>query len=71
MSPDEVHLLHEDRGSVIETLIARTLRQVETTQQMIRIVGLSATLPNYIDVANFLKVRLPYTILWYRDNFLR
>ena len=56
--PDEVHLLHEDRGSVIETLIARTLRQVETTQQMIRIVGLSATLPNYIDVANFLKVRL-------------
>ena len=25
---DEVHLLHEDRGSVIETLVARTLRQV-------------------------------------------
>ena len=54
---DEVHLLHEDRGSVIETLVARTLRQVETSQQMIRIVGLSATLPNYIDVATFLKVR--------------
>lgn len=27
---DEVHLLHEDRGSVIESLIARTLRQVCT-----------------------------------------
>ena len=38
---DEVHLLHEDRGSVIETLVARTLRQVESTQLMIR-VGLSA-----------------------------
>ena len=25
---DEVHLLHDDRGSVIETLVARTLRQV-------------------------------------------
>lgn len=25
---DEVHLLHEDRGSVIECLVARTLRQV-------------------------------------------
>ena len=25
---DEVHLLHEDRGAVIETLVARTLRQV-------------------------------------------
>lgn len=53
---DEVHLLHEDRGSVIETLVARTLRQVESTQQMIRVVGLSATLPNYMDVADFLGV---------------
>ena len=25
---DEVHLLHDSRGSVIETLVARTLRQV-------------------------------------------
>ena len=44
---DEVHLLNDDRGPVIETLVARTLRMVETSQQMIRIVGLSATLPNY------------------------
>ena len=27
---DEVHLLHDDRGSVIECLVARTLRQVST-----------------------------------------
>jgi activating signal cointegrator complex subunit 3 len=53
---DEVHLLHDDRGSVIETIVARTLRQVETGQKMIRIVGLSATLPNYQDVARFLNV---------------
>ena len=26
---DEVHLLHEDRGAVIESLVARTLRQVK------------------------------------------
>ncbi len=38
---DEVHLLHDDRGSVIETIVARTLRQVESSQKMIRIVGLS------------------------------
>lgn len=25
---DEIHLLHEDRGAVIEVLVARTLRQV-------------------------------------------
>lgn len=52
---DEVHLLNEDRGAVIESIIARTLRQVESSQSLIRIVGLSATLPNYIDVAAFLR----------------
>ena len=25
---DEVHLLHDDRGAVLEALVARTLRQV-------------------------------------------
>ncbi|GBG84220.1 hypothetical protein CBR_g38192 [Chara braunii] len=53
---DEVHLLNDDRGPVIEVLIARTLRQVEATQSMIRIVGLSATLPNYLEVSKFLRV---------------
>lgn len=53
---DEVHLLHDDRGPVLEAIIARTNRQVEETQQMIRLVGLSATLPNYEDVAMLLRV---------------
>ena len=53
---DEVHLLADDRGAVIESLVARTLRQVEASQSMIRLVGLSATLPNYQDVATFLRV---------------
>lgn len=26
---DEVHLIHDDRGPVIETIVARTLRQVK------------------------------------------
>lgn len=55
---DEVHLLNDSRGPVIETIVARTLRQVEVSQSMIRIVGLSATLPNYKDVARFLAVNL-------------
>eukprot|EP00899_Mesostigma_viride_P021111 jgi/Mesvir1/29000/Mv17769-RA.1 len=53
---DEIHLLNDERGPVIETLVARTLRLVETSQAMIRIVGLSATLPNPDDVARFLCV---------------
>lgn len=64
---DEVHLLHDDRGPVIESLVARTLRQVESSQSMIRIVGLSATLPNYLDVADFLKVNR-YIGLFYFDG---
>ena len=52
----QVHLLHGDRGPVVEALVARTLRLVETSQTVIRVVGLSATLPNYLDVAGFLRL---------------
>lgn len=67
---DEVHLLNEDRGPVIECIVARTLRQVEASQSMIRIVGLSATLPNYEDVALFLHVN-PRRGLFHFDNTYR
>ncbi|XP_010258071.1 PREDICTED: DExH-box ATP-dependent RNA helicase DExH14 isoform X2 [Nelumbo nucifera] len=67
---DEVHLLNDDRGPVIEALVARTLRQVESTQTMIRIVGLSATLPNYLEVAHFLRVN-PETGLFFFDSSYR
>jgi activating signal cointegrator complex subunit 3 len=66
---DEVHLLNEDRGAVIETLVARTLRQVEASQSMIRIVGLSATLPNYADVAEFLRVNHQTGLFFFDDSF--
>ncbi|ONH65607.1 Antiviral helicase SLH1 [Cyberlindnera fabianii] len=66
---DEVHLLHEDRGSVIETLVARTLRQVESTQSMIRVIGLSATLPNYVDVADFLGVNRQIGMFFFDQSF--
>ncbi|XP_056849771.1 DExH-box ATP-dependent RNA helicase DExH12-like isoform X2 [Raphanus sativus] len=55
---DEIHLLHGDRGPVLESIVARTLRQIETMKENIRLVGLSATLPNYEDVALFLRVDL-------------
>ncbi|PWW75443.1 Sec63-domain-containing protein [Tuber magnatum] len=67
---DEVHMLHDERGAVIESLVARTQRQVESTQSMIRIVGLSATLPNFVDVAMFLKVN-PSQGLFYFDASFR
>jgi len=48
---DEIHLLNDERGPVIECIVARTLRSIERLQTIIRLVGLSATLPNYLDVA--------------------
>ena len=67
---DEIHLLHDDRGPVLEALVARTIRQVETTREMVRLIGLSATLPNYEDVAAFLRVK-PDKGLFFFDNSYR
>ncbi|KAL8747921.1 MAG: hypothetical protein Q9190_000245 [Brigantiaea leucoxantha] len=66
---DEVHMLHDERGAVLESLVARTERQVESTQSLIRIVGLSATLPNFIDVADFLKVNRMAGLFYFDASF--
>ena len=47
-----------------------TSSQVESSQNMIRIVGLSATLPNYLDVARFLNVN-PASGLFFFDGRFR
>jgi pre-mRNA-splicing helicase BRR2 len=67
---DEIHLLHDDRGPVLESIVARVQRFVESGQNTVRIVGLSATLPNYEDVAAFLRVK-PEKGLFFFDNSYR
>ncbi|EMD40635.1 hypothetical protein CERSUDRAFT_130708 [Gelatoporia subvermispora B] len=66
---DEIHLLNDERGAVIETIVARTLRQVESSQSVIRLVGLSATLPNYVDVADFLSVNRHRGLFYFDSSF--
>ena len=66
---DEVHLLQSDRGHVVETIVARTVRYVEQSQKCIRMIGLSATLPNYVDVAQFLHVDLYKGLYVFDDRF--
>uniref|UniRef100_A0A7S3QXY0 RNA helicase n=1 Tax=Dunaliella tertiolecta TaxID=3047 RepID=A0A7S3QXY0_DUNTE len=66
---DEIHLLHDDRGPVLESIVARTIRQVEATQEMTRIVGLSATLPNYEDVGDFLRVKKDRGLFHFDNSF--
>ncbi|OQR87098.1 pre-mRNA-splicing helicase BRR2 [Achlya hypogyna] len=66
---DEIHLLHDTRGPVLEALVARTIRTVESTQQMVRLVGLSATLPNYEDVATFLRVKPDKGVFYFDASY--
>ena len=66
---DEVHLLHDSRGPVIEALVARTIRQVEQTKEFVRIVALSATLPNFRDVALFLRVNLDKGLFYFGSEY--
>nr|XP_023876116.1 DExH-box ATP-dependent RNA helicase DExH12-like [Quercus suber]XP_023876117.1 DExH-box ATP-dependent RNA helicase DExH12-like [Quercus suber] len=68
---DEIHLLHDNRGPVLESVVARTVRQIETTNEHIRLVGLSATLPNYEDVALFLRIDTKKGGLFHFDNSYR
>ncbi|KAI8064474.1 Sec63 Brl domain-containing protein [Gongronella butleri] len=67
---DEIHLLHDDRGPVLESIVSRTIRTMEQTQELVRLVGLSATLPNFADVAAFLRVD-PKTGLFHFDSTYR
>jgi len=67
---DEIHLLHDERGPVLESIVSRTIRKMETTLEPVRLVGLSATLPNYRDVATFLQVD-PTKGLFHFDSTFR
>ncbi|WCJ30807.1 U5 small nuclear ribonucleoprotein helicase putative [Euphorbia peplus] len=66
---DEIHLLHDNRGPVLESIVARTVRQIETTKELIRLVGLSATLPNYEDVALFLRVDVDKGLFHFDNSY--
>ncbi|KFH44482.1 Pre-mRNA-splicing factor-like protein [Hapsidospora chrysogenum ATCC 11550] len=66
---DEIHLLHDDRGPVLESIVARTIRKTEQNGEPVRIVGLSATLPNYKDVASFLRVDIASGLFHFDGSF--
>lgn len=53
---DEIHLLGEDRGPVLEVIVSRTNFISSHTTRKIRIVGLSTALANAKDLANWLEI---------------
>jgi pre-mRNA-splicing helicase BRR2 len=66
---DEIHLLHDTRGPVLEAIISRTIRQMEESQSLVRLVGLSATLPNYKDVASFMRVDQKSGLFFFDNSY--
>lgn len=66
---DEIHLLHDDRGPVLESILSRTIRKMDQTHDMVRVVGLSATLPNYKDVAAFLRVDVKKGLFYFDATY--
>ncbi|KAF0975097.1 hypothetical protein FDP41_005850 [Naegleria fowleri] len=53
---DEVHLLNEERGAVLEAIVSR-IKSISVIQQhSARVIALSATVPNITDVAEWLDV---------------
>lgn len=65
---DEIHLLGDERGPVLESIVARSLWANELSE-VPRLVSLSATLPNFNDVAKFLRV--PKEGVFYFDSSYR
>lgn len=62
---DEIHLLGEDRGPVLEVIVSRTNFIASHTDRNLRIVGLSTALANAKDLANWLnigQVHIPFNI---------
>lgn len=49
--------------------MARTQRYVESSQRLVRLVGLSATLPNYKDVASFLNVNSKTGLFYFGPEY--
>ena len=54
---DEIHLLGEDRGPVLEVIVSRTNFITHHTNRRVRVVGLSTALANARDLADCLGIK--------------
>ena len=54
---DEIHLLGDDRGPVLEVIVSRTNYISSHTSRKVRVVGLSTALANARDLADWLAIQ--------------
>ena len=50
---DEIHLLGEERGPILEVIVSRMRYMAEKMGQAVRIVGLSTAMANATDLADW------------------
>ena len=53
---DEIHLLGEERGPILEVIVSRMRYMAERMSQPVRIVGLSTAMANASDLADWLGI---------------
>ncbi len=54
---DEIHLLGDERGPVLEVIVSRTNFIASHTNHNVRIIGLSTALANARDLADWLGIK--------------
>ena len=54
---DEIHLLGESRGPVLEVIVSRTNFIASHTGRTLRLIGLSTAVANARDLANWLNIK--------------
>ena len=54
---DEIHLLGDERGPVLEVIVSRTNFIASHTERPVRVVGLSTALANARDLADWLGIK--------------
>ena len=66
---DEVHLLDEDRrGATLEVLISRLKKIAEEQGRRLRVIALSATMPNFKEIAEWLEAK-PNSTYFFDESF--
>lgn len=59
---DEIHLLGDERGPVLEVIVSRTNFISSHTERSVRVVGLSTALANAQDLADWLGIGTVRTV---------
>ena len=54
---DEIHLLGDERGPVLEVIVSRSNFIASHTEHQVRVVGLSTALANARDLADWLEIK--------------